>query len=68
MPLTKWWGRAREIPGAPRTRGLGVTIEEWRPCAGDVAASGGRLLAMWASPLGQHVSDTRSDRGSSGDT
>jgi len=49
MPLTRWWGKARELAGAPRTRGLGVTAEEWRQCAADVAASGGRLLAMWAS-------------------
>lgn len=49
MPLTKWWGKARELPGAPHTRGLGVMAEEWSQCAGDVAASGGRLLAMWAS-------------------
>ena len=50
MPLTKWWSRAREVPGTPRARGLGVTAEDWRQCAGDVAAGGGRLLAMWASP------------------
>jgi Ni,Fe-hydrogenase III large subunit len=49
MPLTRWWGKAQKLPGAPRTRGLGVTAEEWSRCAGDVAASGGRLLAMWAS-------------------
>ncbi|MGA7540571.1 MAG: hypothetical protein WBW93_17575 [Steroidobacteraceae bacterium] len=49
MPLTQWWGKARNVPGAPRTRGLAVTAEEWSRCAGDVAASGGRLLAMWAS-------------------
>ena len=49
MPLTKWWDRARDLPGAPRVRGVGVTAEEWIQCAGDVAASGGRLLAMWAS-------------------
>ena len=49
MPLTKWWTAARELPGAPRTRGLGVTAQAWSQCAGDVAASGGRLLAMWAS-------------------
>jgi len=28
---------------------MGVTAEEWIQCAGDVAAGGGRLLAMWAS-------------------
>jgi len=30
-------------------RGLGVSAEEWRQAAGDVAAGGGRLLAMWAT-------------------
>lgn len=49
MPLMKWWGGARPLPGAPHVRGLGVTAEEWRQCAADVAAGGGRLLAMWAS-------------------
>jgi Ni,Fe-hydrogenase III large subunit len=49
VPFTKWWSKARELPGAPRTRGLGATVEEWSNCAADVAASGGRLLAMWAS-------------------
>ena len=49
MPLTKWWGNARELAGARRSRGLGVTVEEWSRCAADVAAGGGRLLAMWAS-------------------
>lgn len=52
MPLTNWWSTARQVPGAPRTRGLGVTAEAWRKCAGDVAASGGRVLAMWASLAG----------------
>lgn len=49
MPLRKWWGKAQELPGAPRTRGLGATLETWSQCAAEVAASGGRLLAMWAS-------------------
>lgn len=49
MPVTKWWDKARELPGAPRTRGLGVTAEAWSQCTSDVAASGGRLLALWAS-------------------
>src|SRR6185437_4530111 len=52
MPLAKWWDRARELPGARRTRGLGLTAEDWSRCAADVAASGGRLLAMWASECG----------------
>jgi Ni,Fe-hydrogenase III large subunit len=49
MPITKWWHEARALRGAPRTRGYGMTAEQWSQCAGDVAASGGRLLAMWAS-------------------
>ena len=49
MPITRWWDRARELPGAPRTRGLGMTAEAWSQCAADVAAGGGRLLAMWGS-------------------
>src|SRR6185437_11002428 len=49
MPFRRWWDGARELPGAPRIRGLGVTMEGWSQCAADVAASGGRLLAMWAS-------------------
>jgi Ni,Fe-hydrogenase III large subunit len=49
VPLTKWWERARELPGAPYTRGMGLTAEDWSSCAGDAAAAGGRLLAMWAS-------------------
>jgi Ni,Fe-hydrogenase III large subunit len=52
MPLTKWWTAGRELPGAPRTRGLALTAEAWSRCAGDVAAGGGRLLAMWASSCG----------------
>ncbi len=63
MPLTKWWQRAREVCGAPRTRRIGVTMEQWSPCAGDVAAGGGRLLAMWASDIGQDASAAPSGRG-----
>lgn len=49
MPLMKWWSRARVLPGAPGVRGLGVDADEWSRGAADVAAGGGRLLAMWAS-------------------
>jgi Ni,Fe-hydrogenase III large subunit len=66
MPLTKWWDRARAVAGAPRTRGLGVTMEEWSPCAGDVAASGGRLLALWASDCDDAASASPADRDARG--
>jgi Ni,Fe-hydrogenase III large subunit len=51
-----WWQRARDIPGAPGSRGLDVSDEEWVQSARDVAASGGRLLSVWVSP-GKEVSD-----------
>ena len=49
MPLRRWWERSSPVPGAPQARGLGVTVEEWLPAAQDVAAAGGRLLALWVS-------------------
>ena len=49
MPASKWWARAREIPGAPNARGLAVTREEWTQAAQDLAAAGGRLLSLWAA-------------------
>jgi Ni,Fe-hydrogenase III large subunit/Ni,Fe-hydrogenase III component G len=38
------------VPGAPQTHALTVTREEWRAAAENVAAGGGRLLSLWASP------------------
>ena len=49
MPMRRWWDRARVLPGAPSVRGLGVSGEDWLLAARDVAAAGGRLLALWAS-------------------
>jgi len=41
--------RAREVAGAPKARGLALSQEEWTQAAQDVAAAGGRLLALWAA-------------------
>jgi len=49
MPMRRWWERARLVPGAPSVRGLEVSAEEWLQSAGDAAAAGGRLLALWVS-------------------
>ena len=49
MPASKWWARARGVPGAPGARGLAVTREEWTRTAEDVAAAGGRLVSLWAA-------------------
>ena len=49
MPLRTWFARSNAQPGAPGLRALTVSAEEWRQVAADVAATGGRLLALWAS-------------------
>ena len=38
------------MPGAPGLRHLDVAASAWRDIAQDVAASGGRLLALWGGP------------------
>ncbi len=47
MPSTHWWGQARPVAGAPGVRGLQVEAAGWRDASQDMAASGGRLLALW---------------------
>ena len=37
------------IAGAPNVVGLTIGPDQWRQVAGDAAAAGGRLLALWAS-------------------
>jgi Ni,Fe-hydrogenase III large subunit len=49
VPLRSWFARSELQPGAPGLRALTVSPDEWRRVAGDVAASGGRLVALWAS-------------------
>jgi Ni,Fe-hydrogenase III large subunit len=49
MPLRAWWARSELQPGAPGLSTVMASREEWRSLAQDVAAAGGRLLAMWAS-------------------
>jgi Ni,Fe-hydrogenase III large subunit len=59
--LQRWFNLAVErsqlnagaaIVGAPNTFGLAVARDEWRQAAADMAAGGGRLLALWASHAG----------------
>lgn len=52
MPLRRWYEAASTIPGAPGVHGLAVTAKSWREAALDVAAAGGRLVAMWAAEGG----------------
>jgi Ni,Fe-hydrogenase III large subunit/Ni,Fe-hydrogenase III component G len=48
MELQKWIDQSTQLPGAPGMRRLDVTLDRWHECAKDVAASGGRLCALWA--------------------
>jgi Ni,Fe-hydrogenase III large subunit len=51
-----WWESAAPIGGVLPARRLDATPEEWRSCAGDMAAAGARLLALWAVPAGTAAS------------
>jgi Ni,Fe-hydrogenase III large subunit len=46
--MQRWFDSANAVPGAPAVRTRTVTSAEWRDVAQAVAASGGRLLALWA--------------------
>ncbi|HET9473730.1 MAG TPA: NADH-quinone oxidoreductase subunit C [Steroidobacteraceae bacterium] len=48
MPLRRWIEQSVPSPGAPGARRIEVTPDTWQACAQDVAANGGRLLALWA--------------------
>jgi Ni,Fe-hydrogenase III large subunit len=54
VTLEGWFDRAVQqsaggaIAGAPKALGLTVVRDEWRRAAEDIAAGGGRLLALWA--------------------
>jgi Ni,Fe-hydrogenase III large subunit len=48
----KWFEGARPLAGAPRVSGLEVDAGQWSAAALDVAAAGGRLVALWAEDTG----------------
>jgi Ni,Fe-hydrogenase III large subunit len=50
MPLARWWSQATTLPGSPGGGMLDVDAAGWFVAAGDVAAAGGQLLALWATP------------------
>ena len=50
MPLRAWLSRSESQPGAPGLYALEVRSDEWAQLAQDVAAAGGWLAALWASP------------------
>jgi Ni,Fe-hydrogenase III large subunit len=55
--LRKLLDRSTELPGAPGTRRIGATPDTWHPLAGDIAATGARLLALWTerAPAAVHA-------------
>jgi Ni,Fe-hydrogenase III large subunit/Ni,Fe-hydrogenase III component G len=52
MPLSRWLDQANPMPGAPGLRAVAVGPTAWREIVQDVAASGGRLLALWGTNRG----------------
>jgi len=48
MPLRRWVEQSLPLHGVPGARRIKVTPDTWQACAQDVAANGGRLLALWA--------------------
>ena len=48
--LPQWLLRSRALPGSPAAARLVVSAAEWLQAASDVAAAGGQLLALWATP------------------
>ena len=49
MPLSHRLDQAHAMPGAPGLRAVAVGPSAWRDLSQDVAASGGRLLALWGT-------------------
>jgi Ni,Fe-hydrogenase III large subunit len=49
MPLRVWSELSEPHAGAPGLRALTVSADQWRRVAQDMAAAGGRLVALWAS-------------------
>jgi Ni,Fe-hydrogenase III large subunit len=48
MAIQRLLARAQSMPGAPGLHALDLDAPGWLPALGDVAAAGGRLLALWA--------------------
>jgi Ni,Fe-hydrogenase III large subunit len=48
VPLRLWLSRSSTLLGAPGLKAVRLSHLEWRNIAQDVAAAGGRLLALWA--------------------
>ena len=47
MPMRRWIDQSTPLPGIAGMRRVDVTPDTWLACAQDMAARGGRLLALW---------------------
>ena len=47
MPFARWFEMGEPVAGAPGIRAIEADASAWRSVAQDVAAGGGRLLALW---------------------
>jgi Ni,Fe-hydrogenase III large subunit len=47
MPARSWFDRSEAVPGAPGVRMTGVTREQWRAAAQDLAAADARFVSLW---------------------
>ena len=59
MPVARWWSGAEPVAGAPGVRAVSVGASAWREIAQDVAATGGRLLALWGDTSDGAATDVR---------
>ena len=64
MPMLAWQDRAQALAGSPAAMRLVVTAAEWPQITAELAAAGGQLLAMWATPVaaGSGTADSVSGR------
>jgi hypothetical protein len=51
MPLSRWLNESIPLPGVTRTRALTVDAAGWRQAAQEMAATGGRLITLWAGAV-----------------
>jgi Ni,Fe-hydrogenase III large subunit len=54
LSLTRWMNRASSTDPGSACRTLTIDPTDWRDLALDIAATGGRLLALWGTPRARH--------------
>ncbi len=49
MSITRWWVQSTPVPGSPGVGEIVVDASGWIGVAGDAAAAGGQLVALWTT-------------------